>query len=168
MAELGFDIETNGIALDDVHATDIRDQYIKSSTDNLRYLLLHPRMRQVKNYTSSDILKIQTSQSYEELKKYFNPQSTTAETRITFSNLVMTARAKFGLMMYKLHYDLQSSSVEEMTKDYPILMPLYQRIIGLGVNMDEIKTLSDDERAQRIIDSSKKKVQCLDFYVKNA
>lgn len=123
--EFANELETTGFKWDDIKAEEIKNEYLITATDALRNFLLVPRTKSVLEINSVQEIEILSATSIDQLKKYFNPDSTAPENTKILSTILSTDKIKMVMMFNKLLFDHQQINSKVVEK-YPLLMKLIQ------------------------------------------
>lgn len=116
-------LETNGFRWDDARAESLKEQYLIEATESLKQFLLLPRTKQILEINSVQEIEILSATNIEQLKKYFNPDSTAPANTAKLSQILSTDKIKMSMMFSTLLSESQQMDATT-ERDYPLLMKL--------------------------------------------
>ena len=126
-AYLGYELELNGIAWDDEFAGSLHETYETLEKKALKELILHPKLARALELSSVDQMKIQASTSIDELKKYFNPNSSHPKSGVKEKMTQAVVTGKLRLAMALSAIEGENLSDVDLEVAYPHLSWLLKK-----------------------------------------
>lgn len=136
--QFGIHAEISGFYWDDKIATNLKSEYQLRMIDSLREFLLLPRAKEILEINSIQEIEILSATNIDQLKKYFNPDSTAPKETQTLAKILSTDKIKMAMMFAYINTELQQVN-STIAITHPILVKILQ---GFHKNIDNYVILA--------------------------
>lgn len=124
--KLKCEIESSGIIWDDEKAASLEKVYTQTCLTSLKNLILHPFLVKAAQFTPEQVQEIIQETDFENLKEYFNPNSSHVKTKDIFSQAILTDTLRMAYLIHKICTDYHKS---DYILSHPEKFPLFKKFV---------------------------------------